>query len=99
MWSIRQPRAWLVLLFILAEAGFVAAASWQWQRGAFKDRCAFERGNVVPRAVRTRRRERGFDVFGRCVDDMSNDVFDIGRRTHGPGGAVGGLPVREQRLR
>lgn len=28
----------LLLLFILAEIGFAAAASWQWQRGAFKDR-------------------------------------------------------------
>ncbi|MBL0030434.1 MAG: SURF1 family protein [Rhodanobacteraceae bacterium] len=31
-----------MLLFIVAEIGFVAAARWQWQRGAFKDQRARE---------------------------------------------------------
>lgn len=42
MLAFRQPRWWLLILFIAAEVGFIAAARWQWQRGEFKDRRAHE---------------------------------------------------------
>lgn len=42
MLAFRKPAWWLLLLFIVAETGFVAAARWQWQRGEFKDRRARE---------------------------------------------------------
>lgn len=42
MLAFRKPAWWLLLVFVVAEVGFVAAARWQWQRGEFKDRRARE---------------------------------------------------------
>ena len=42
MFDFRKPAWWLLLLLLVAECAFLAAARWQWHRGQFKDQRARE---------------------------------------------------------
>lgn len=69
MFVIRPPAWWLLLLFVATEAGFLAAARWQWQRGEMKDRrdCEFAQAlaDQDPQAI------ADFSTLSRAAGDFA----------------------------